>query len=104
MTQLVEVPLEGGGSILLEADEGLGVVRAGKPGEVVAKVEQTFEFYLDGVRQAAGAVIGKLREMAQEIDVELGIKLSAKAGVVIANSAAQANIVVTVRWKRDKAE
>jgi len=104
MAQLVKVPLEGGDSILVELDEGLGVVRAGKPGEIVGEVEKTLESYLDGVRHAAGAVIGKLKDMAQEVDVELGIKLSAKAGVVIANSAAEANIRVTVRWKRDRPE
>ena len=104
MAQLVRLPLENGGSIVVEADEDLGVVRAGKPGEVVAELEQTLESYLGGVQQAAGAVIDKLRATGQEIELELGIKLSAKAGVIIANTAGEANIKVTVRWRRDGPE
>jgi len=105
MTRLIRVPLEDGTSVVVEEADPGGVVRAGKPGEVVAQAERTLESSLDSVRRAAAAVIDSLREAEQAIeavDVELGIKLAAQAGVVIANASTEANFRVTLHWRRNR--
>jgi hypothetical protein len=107
MKQLIEFPLEEGGSIVVEVDvpeqEG-GSVHAARPGEIAAKAEQTFEAALERIKPAAGAIIGKLRGLSDppnEMEVEFGLKLSAEAGAVIAAAGAEANYKVVLKWKRE---
>ena len=107
MRHLIEFPLEDGGSIVIEVDEPEtegGVVRAARPGEIVAKAGQTFEEALERVKPAAGAIIKKLKELSDapdEVEVEFGLKMSAQAGAVIAVASVEANYRVKLRWTRE---
>jgi hypothetical protein len=102
MSQLIRVPLEGGGFIVVETSEELvGPVPAARPGEVVADAVQTLEAGLDTLQPALIHLLDKLRAAApQEVTVELGIKLSTKAGIIIAEAAGEANFKVTLRWRQ----
>ena len=104
MKRLIEFPLQEGGSILVEVDEPEpegGVVKAARPGEVVARAKETLEEALDKIQPAAQSVITKLRglhDAPNEIEVEFGIKLSAEAGAFIASAGVEANYKVTLKW------
>ncbi len=105
MKQLVEFPLESGGSIMVEVEE-TGVraspVRSGRPNEVVERAGQSFETALDKLRPAASAIIAKLRDLSEapdKVEVEFGIKLSADVGVVLASAGAEANYTVKLTWR-----
>lgn len=106
MKRLVEFPLEGEGSILVEVEEPEpvgGMVRVARHGEIDV-ASQSFEDALEKVRPAASAVIVKLREMTEspdEIEMEFGLGLSAKAGAFIASAGSTANFKVTLKWKRE---
>jgi hypothetical protein len=105
MRGLIEVPLEGGGSLCVEVDEELepGVVRVGRPGEIAATARQTLEASLDQLKPMATAVIDRLRMIKyppHQVNVEFGIKLTAQAGVVIAASTGEANLTVRLCWDR----
>jgi hypothetical protein len=107
MTHLIEYDLEDGGSILVQVKEPLSegrVVKAASAGEVIEKAEQTFEEALDRVKPAAGAIINKLRELTDppdEIEVEFGLTMNAKAGAFVASAGVEANYAVTLTWKRE---
>ena len=106
MRQLIEFPLEGGDSILVQVDEPApegAVVKAARPGEIVTKASQTFESALDKVKPAASAIISKLRGLADppdEIEVEFGLTLNAEAGAFVAAAGVEANYTVKLTWKR----
>ena len=108
MKQLIEFPLEDGGSILVQVDEPAPegvVVRASRAGDVVKKASQTFESALDKIKPAAGAIIAKLRGLhdpPDEIEVEFGLTLSAEAGAFVAAAGAEANYTVKLTWKREE--
>jgi hypothetical protein len=110
MKQLIEFSLEDGGTMLVQVDEPApegGVVRAARPGEIVAKASQTFESALDKIKPAAGAIIAKLRGLADppdEIEVEFGLTLNAEAGAFVAAAGAEANYTVKLTWKREASE
>jgi hypothetical protein len=56
-----------------------------------------------GDHDARSAVVTKLRGLADQPDemvVEFGIKLGAKAGVVIASADTEANFTVSLTWRR----
>ena len=109
MKRLVEFPLEGGSSILVEVDEpqAEGVVRAARPGEIAERAVETFETALKKIQPAAVAIINQLRKVSDppdQVNVEFGVKLSAGAGAVIASAGAEANYKVTLSWKRREPE
>lgn len=108
MSQLIEVPLAGGGTILIEADANKSSETMRGPGakKVVEQVTQTLEDALDNVKDTANAVITKLRNVHQspeEVTVEFGIKFGAKGNVFIAGGEAEANFKVAIKWKKDDA-
>ena len=104
MKQLVEYELEDGGTILVEVDvPEAGLERAGR-GDQIVKAKERFADALEQIKPVAQIVLSKLGGLsADEIGVEFGIKLSAKAGVIIASADTEANFTVTMTWKREKA-
>lgn len=105
MAQLVEYKLADGSSILVEANlPENGIERASRADKIV-EATQSFEEVLDQVKLSAQAIISKLRSLADrpdELEVEFGIKLGAKAGVVISSTDVEANFKVTLVWKQSK--
>ena len=107
MKHLVEFPLEEGGSIVVEVDEPVledDIVLASKRGEVASKASQTFEAALESLKPTAGAIITKLSSLSSppdEVEMGFGLKLSAKAGAIIASAGTEANFNVKLTWKRD---
>lgn len=106
MKRVVEYALEEGGFVLVEVEvpEGGGFERAGVASEII-KATQSFNDALEHVKPAAAIIIKKLRDISippDEIEVEFGLKLGAKAGAVIASADAEANYVVKLRWSKPK--
>ena len=109
MKHLVEFPLEDGSTVLVESDEPEKgpVVRGITPHELAEKAEQTLETALDKIRPVAAAVIAKLRDLSdapEQVEVEFGIKLGAKAGAFLASADTEATFKVTMTWKREQKE
>jgi len=109
MSRFVEVPLSSGGSITVEVDEQAGgrVMRGGgdRGAELVECGSRTLEESLGSIAPALGEVIDKLRNVSSQlsqIEVELGLKLTAEAGMVVAKAGAEANFRVLVRWQQSE--
>lgn len=107
MKQFVEVPLEEGGSILVEVEEvEETVIRAGGgPGEIV-KAKESFESAVEMIKPVAYAIVGKMREIPEspdEINVEfgLGLKLDS-SGVLkmVVSTGGEFNFKVNFSWKK----
>ena len=108
MKRLVEFPLGEGGSVFVEVDEpeGVGTVRAARPGELAEKAQVTFEEALQRIRPAAEAILGKLRDLDEppdQVAIEYGLKLNAQAGAIVASASADAHYKVTLSWRRKEA-
>lgn len=101
MAELMGVPLEGGGSLIVEVDPyEAGVVKAARPGQVAGQAAQTLQAALASVVPAATAMLDKLREAKpSEVSVAFGIKLTAEAGAVITKTAGECNFAVTLHWR-----
>jgi hypothetical protein len=109
MKQLVEYPLDGGGTIFVEVDvpeSEAGLVRAARPGEVASRATQTFQEAIEGVKPTAEIVstslLAKLRSIPNppaEVSIMFGLSVSAAAGVVLASAGAQATFEITLIWR-----
>jgi hypothetical protein len=110
MKQLVEFPVEGGGTVVVEVDEPEsegGIVRAGRPGEIIARSAQTFQDAIERVRPTAETIseslVARLHSMdnaPDEIAVVFGLKLNTEAGVFLASVGSEATFEVTLTWRR----
>jgi NTP-dependent ternary system trypsin peptidase co-occuring protein len=105
MSRFVEVPLASGGSITVEVDDGPSprTMRGASPADLVERGSRTLEQGLADIAPALQEVLAKLRGVSTElsqIEVELGLKLTGEAGMVVARAGAEANFRVLVRWER----
>jgi hypothetical protein len=107
--RLVEFPIQGGETILVEVTDGpMGgrVTRGLDHDPLVEHTEHTFGEAVGHVRPAASALIDKLEgipDPPDEINVEFGLELSAEAGAFIAAASTAANCKVSLTWHRDSA-
>ncbi|MHA6784291.1 CU044_2847 family protein [Pseudonocardia saturnea] len=107
MPEYVDVPVDGDLVLVVEVppDSAPTVVEAGRARELSEQVATSFTAAIDSIRGAAETVIDRARTMANspsEVTVEFSVQLAAGAGVVIASTAATANMRVAFRWERDE--
>jgi hypothetical protein len=108
LSQLVEMPLEQGGSILVEVDDSRAgpVTRGGRVDDAVVKAGESLEHVLGQIGPAVRGIVGQLREAADwpdEVEVEFAVKLSAGANVIITRTTGEANFRIALRWSRGRA-
>ncbi|NGN68015.1 hypothetical protein G5C51_29460 [Streptomyces sp. A7024] len=102
MTELVRWETEDG-PVVVELDAGdpgfTSVSR--RPGEAVADAAGHLEQALGVVRNTAAAALRSLRDgvfAPDTIELEMGVKLNAEAGAVIARTSAEAHLIVRLTW------
>ncbi|MET7619119.1 CU044_2847 family protein [Streptomyces sp. NPDC005408] len=107
MAEVVEVPLDGGGTVWVEIPDDAPVIeRVGRGDDVARTTADTLQGALTRIRPAVDAVVGQLRNAAvppHEVSVQFGIRITAEAGVVIAKAATEANFTVSATWQREPA-
>jgi hypothetical protein len=105
--RLVEFPIQGGETILVEVTDARGdgrVTRGLHHEHLVEHTERTFDQAVGHVQPAASALIAKLKgipDPPDEVNVEFGLELSAEAGAFIASASTAANFKVSLTWHRD---
>jgi hypothetical protein len=103
MPAYVELPIDDDQTIYVEVTDD-GLQHTG-PRETVEKVTQRLDDAIDRVISMGRRSIEKARdsvEPPQEIQVELGLKLTAKTGFVVAESTGEAQFRVNLKWVLDK--
>ncbi|MGH3899334.1 MAG: CU044_2847 family protein [Pseudonocardiaceae bacterium] len=102
MNEFVEVPLPDGLSLVVETVEiRPGTVPAGRLHDLAESATETFDSAMNRLRAAGGTIVRRMRDMEQppdEVTVQFAVKLATQAGVVIANTSAEANLSVTLKW------
>jgi hypothetical protein len=98
---VVAIPVEAGGTLIVQAADSTDLDLAGAPEEEVRRVGKTLERSLDDVRPALATVLDKLGGSgAKEITVEFGLVLGVEAGVVVAKGSTEVHFTVTLSWSR----
>jgi hypothetical protein len=105
MDCVLEVPLDSGGTLLVEADraelpEGLELATA-QPGRMVIRAGESLERSLDRLQPAMAAVSERLRALGPDgFTVEFGLTMAAEAGLVVARGSSEVHFAVTLSWAR----
>ncbi len=109
MSKYVEFPLEGGGSILIEAaDEparaSAGFLRDGENHGSADKAQVSFDASVEAVRRSADLLVTKLRDLStppDELQVNFNLKASGEmGGLTVGKSGADANYTVMLKWQK----
>ncbi|MGE0227461.1 MAG: CU044_2847 family protein [Dehalococcoidia bacterium] len=107
MSLLVAMPLAEGGRIVFEAPEDLtpaGVTLAARPGDVIEQAGETIEAAIERaltpIAKALKAQFDTLKP--DQVEVSLGLTLSAEAGLIISKMSGEAAISVTMSWSREQ--
>jgi hypothetical protein len=104
--RLVEFPLQDGGSVLVQVDDGGGEVTRGwgdSERRVVEHAQQSFEQAVSRVRPTVQGLLDQLRSLAEtpeQIQVEFGLQLSAEVGAFVAGASTTGNFKVSMTWNR----
>lgn len=106
MTRLVKMELDGV-EVFVETRDDLVPEVQDVAGRRMA--EQGLQEALDAIAAFAKAAGGRLRALAElaspdEVSIELGVTIGAEAGVVFTSGSAEANLSVTMTWKRSQKE
>jgi hypothetical protein len=116
MSKYVEFPLEGGGTILIEAEDDNnkmtgGFVRSGTGDaakDAAEQAKQSFDDAIENVRKSANLLVTKLRDLSEppdEMDVTFRLKASSELGnLAVGKAGAEANYIVTLKWKKEGKE
>lgn len=111
MAYLIEVPVEGGGLLRVQAAEedipaGLEpAARRGAAGVVIVPAKETVQAALDEVRPAIAATAARLRTLAaDEVTVEFGLLLGVEGGAIIAKGKGEVHFTVTLTWRGAQAQ
>jgi hypothetical protein len=106
MAVLVEVPVEDGAVLVVEADRQdlpgrLVLASTPKPGEVAARATRSLGESLEQLEPTLRTIKEKLLEHAPDhFSVEFGVKLGGETGVILAKGTAEVNLKMTMTWDR----
>lgn len=105
VAELARIPLDGGGSILVEAPGATsGPVKVGRVGEAISELPSKLRTMLEPVAATACTVLDELRKAKpDEVTVEFGVDLAVQAGAVITKGETSCHLKVTMSWKNDEA-
>jgi hypothetical protein len=105
MMYLIEFQVDGGGRLVVQVAEddlpgGLALASL-RPGEIVARAEESLEKALDHVKPAVQAVLDQMTSLGpDEVVVQFGVVLGAETGVVVAKGTSEVHFTVGLTWKR----
>ncbi len=103
MPEYADIYVEDGVALVVQVPESSEpvLVEAGRARELSEQAINSFGAAIDSIRTAAAAVVRRTKAMdhrPKEVTVEFSIQLAAEAGVVIASTAATANMRVAFLW------
>jgi hypothetical protein len=101
-TGLMRFKLADGTEVVFETDlpaQG-GEELMGRKGGDIPEAHERFDVLVKRIRPVAQTVLDALKELntPQEIQLEFGVKLGGKAGVVFASAESECNFKVGLKW------
>jgi hypothetical protein len=99
--QLLELNVTDGGSVLIEVDEDRPLTRGGRAEGAVIQAQASLEQVLGQLGPTLRGVVTQIRDAVDrpdEIEIEMAVKISTDANVIIARAGGEANFRIAMRW------
>jgi hypothetical protein len=112
MKQLLQLKANDGSDLYVELDEIAtnNAVRGGSSSNdrgVIENAQQSLDKALQPLKEISNSIIDCIRNISnapQEVEVELGLKFTAKAGIILTSLDSEAHLKVSLKWKNEKAD
>jgi len=107
MNQLIEVPVQGGGRLLVEGSatvpsSDLRLASRTPGGGLVVQAKETLEQALDHLQPALKGMLTRLQDLgSDEVTVDFGLSVGAETGLVVARGNGEVHFAVSLLWRRD---
>lgn len=104
MSELIRVPLAGGGSVLFEGTSrgSGGPVKTSRLQDRIEDASATLQEALESIVEASSAVLAQFSKVAPaSIEVEFGVTLTGEVDAVIARAESECHFNVTLTWQRN---
>lgn len=101
-SKLIRIKLQDGSEAVFETDlaetKSEKLLSGGE--DNIYEADETFDKLVARIRPVAETLLNSLKDFntPQEINLEFGIKLSGKAGIVFASAASECNFKVGLKW------
>jgi hypothetical protein len=109
MKRHIAFPLAGedGQVVTVEVEQPVepGLERAAR-GNILERADETFETAVGKIKPAMAGIIASVKDLAQapdDVTIVFGIKFDAKSGIVISSAGVEANLQVTLAWRKVRA-
>lgn len=106
MSRYLELILIDGSKVVIETDEPIGAVKAGRGARKMVEItREVFEEAIENGRKAALLVLEKVRsshEPPDQVEITFGLKASGELGsFVVAKAGIEASYAVKLTWKKE---
>lgn len=74
---------------------------------VIQNAKESFDKAIQPLKEISNSIIDCIKEIShspKEIQVELGLKFSAKAGIILTSLDSEANLKITLKWQNGNAD
>ncbi len=107
MPPILELPLESGGIVLFEIEERRvsKTLRGSGTDANIKPADETFDGVVRRFKPLLDSLATQFRDFAgapEQVSVELGIKFTAQAGMVITRASSDASLRLKLSWKKDR--
>ncbi len=111
MKKLIQFTTTDGNNFFVEIDEPVaaeavrGYSEQGNTRGVLETAKQSFNDALKPLKEISNSIIDSVRQISNapdEVEVELGLKFSAQAGIILTSLDSEANFKITLKWQKNK--
>lgn len=105
MKKIIEYKREDGSSIFIESEDNVPteVMRSSRASSLTETASEKFENAIKPLKDISNDLIECIQQIAKapsEVVVEMGLKFSAKAGIIITSVDSEANLKVSIKWSK----
>jgi hypothetical protein len=71
---------------------------------IIQNVQESFDKALQPLKEISNSIVNCIKDIAnspEEVEVELGLKFTAKAGIILTSFDSEANLKIVLRWKKN---
>jgi hypothetical protein len=113
MKQLLQFKANDGTDLYIEVGETAASNQlrggSGNPDDrgVIESAQHSFDKALQPLNEISNSIINCIKNIShspQEVEVELGLKFTAKAGIILTSLDSEAHLKVTLKWKNEKVD
>lgn len=106
MKKILQYEAEDGTPLLIEVNDTVTEATRGTDERgIIQSAKESFDKALKPLKDVSNSIVNCIKDIAhspEEVEVELGLKFTAKAGIILTSLDSEAHLRVVFTWKNEK--